>query len=136
MRRRDDNPAAGGMHDKLDLITGLLDDLREALGQTLGCHTLACETLQIGAAGCTGRQFHRPYAAVAVNSQSAQPVTITSSTNATGSAPTAGPGVAILKAGGSGVFNLSGRVVTVFGTPGDYVTVQVFERPQPPAWGS
>lgn len=66
----------------------------------------------------------------------AQPLTLAAGTPSGATAPTQGPGVAVVPAGKGGVFNLRGNSLTVWGgTPGDVVTVQAFTQPQPVSWG-
>jgi hypothetical protein len=41
----------------------------------------------------------------------------------------------MVAAGKSAVHNLSGHALSIYGTPGASVVVQVYAKPQPPAWG-
>jgi hypothetical protein len=66
----------------------------------------------------------------------AQPLTLVAGTAAGDTAPTIGPGVAVVRANSGGVYNLRSNALTVYGgTPGDQVTVQAFTKPQRADWG-
>jgi hypothetical protein len=78
------------------------------------------------------RDFQVPYAAVSVLSQSSALVTAANATLAQ-AAPTQGQGVAQVGPRGFGIFNLAGRSLTLYGNPGDSVSITVFACPQPPA---
>lgn len=98
-------------------------------------HVLAVETWQFDPAGIITRSWHVPYAAVAVDNHSTQPITATSGPPAA-SAPSSGQGVAVLPGSSAAVCELAGRTLTLYGTPGDSVTLQVFTDTQPPAYGA
>ncbi len=76
-----------------------------------------------------------PYAAVLVVSASALPVTVTNAAPAA-SAPTQGRGVAIVDPFGTAVLNAAGRDLTLYGNPGDAVTLVVTAQSQPFAGAS
>lgn len=66
----------------------------------------------------------------------AQVVTVTTDpATGNGIAPPQGTGVGVVQPGRSAVFNAAGRTLTVYGTPGKQVVIQVFAKAQPPAWG-
>jgi hypothetical protein len=111
-----------------------LNQLAHALKDLITCETLATETRTFDANGITTFGWNFAFASVAVTSQSAQKVTITNMGPAS-AAPTSGPGVALLAPNKGATYNLAGTMLTLYGNPGDQVTVSVFARPQPPAWG-
>jgi hypothetical protein len=96
---------------------------------------LSCETLPIDANGLLTRDWSIPFKAVAVTNHGAtDPMTVTSMSPGV-AAPT-GVGVARVDAGKSAVCNVAGNALTIYGTPGDIVTLQVFAGAQPAAWGA
>ncbi|MDB5910455.1 MAG: hypothetical protein JWP34_4569 [Massilia sp.] len=119
----------------LTSLDGRVSMLASALRGMLDCDTLVVETIVIPPSGVAERSWHVEYHSVAVTSQSTAKVTVTS-TPAGLSAPTQGPGTAVLGPNRCGTFNLAGHVLSVYGTAGDTVTISVFAKPQPPAWGA
>lgn len=98
------------------------------------CETLAVETWVFPPDGIISRQWAVDYRSVAVTAFSTtEKVTVSSSAPAE-SAPTTGAGTAVLAPGKCGVFNVAGRALTLYGKPGENVTISVFAKPQPPAW--
>jgi hypothetical protein len=81
------------------------------------------------------RDWQVEYHAVAVTSQSTAAVTL-SAASSYASAPASGVGVAVVGPNRCGVFNLTGYALSVYGKPGDTVTLEVLAKPQPPAWGA
>jgi hypothetical protein len=119
----------------LAAIATALNDLHATARAQLGAQAvLACESWAFDTNGLISRWWHVPFRCVAVSSLSTMSVTVTSSTPGE-SAPTSGPGMAVIAAGKSAVCNIAGRALTLYGNPGDIVTLQVFASTQPPAWG-
>lgn len=131
--RGNDQHAADVMRG-LGTIDSRIGQLAHALKDLVTCETLATETRTFDANGQTTASWNFAFAAVAVTNLSAQKVTITNM-GPQGAAPTLGPGVALVAAGKGATYNLAGTMLTLYGNPGDQVTVSVFARPQPPAWG-
>lgn len=119
--------AIGGVHDR---VTALAAALKEMVISE--CLTTA--TLVIGASGHAEFDWTSGFASVALTNLSADPITITTATLAD-VAPTTGQGVAVVLPKSGASHNLAGHSLTVYGTAGDVVTLSVFSRPQPPAWG-
>lgn len=117
----------GHLNARVNVLAAAIKDLVIA-------ETLATETFVLDVNGQATRQFAFAYAAVAVTSLSTQVVTVSSSPPQ-GTAPGSGPGVALVPPNKGAVHCMSGHVVTLYGNPGDRVTLSVFARPQPPAWG-
>jgi hypothetical protein len=78
--------------------------------------------------------WHAPYGSVAVAAHGAGNVTVTNAGPAA-SAPTGGRGVHLVKGAHAAVINLLGTTLTLYGTAGEQVSLQVFTKPQPPAYG-
>jgi hypothetical protein len=93
---------------------------------------LESATFTFNAAGAIFRDYQVPYAAVSILSQSSALVTAANATLAA-AAPAQGQGVAQVGPRGFGIFNLAGRSLTLYGNPGDSVSITVFASPQPPA---
>lgn len=93
---------------------------------------LETASFKFNAAGVISRDYPVPYSAVTVISQSTAKVTIANQPNA-GAAPTEGQGTAIVGPLGFGTYNLAGRSLTLYGNPGDYVTITAYATPQTPA---
>jgi hypothetical protein len=126
------------IHNLAHVLTGLdqrVTMLASALRGMRDHETLVIETIVIPASGVVDRDWQVEYHAVAVTSQSTQAVTLSSSPSAS-SAPPSGVGVAVIGPNRCGVFNLCGYSLSVYGKPGDTVTLEVLAKPQPPAWGA
>lgn len=108
-----------------------------ACSRLAGAETLESGTFRIGEDGTLTRTWRVPFAGVAIENRSAADVVIEPSTNR-GEAPTPaqaiGPGIFSIGPDRAGTYNISGYTLTIYGTPGDTVSLQVFARPQPPAW--
>lgn len=114
----------GELADKVGLFAAAV----EAMATT---RVLETGTWAIGASGYVSRDFHVPYASVFVHSHSGQGVTLSSQTPS-GTTPTTGQGTVTIPAYGAGTYNLAGRALTLYGNPGDTVTVTVMATAQPP----
>jgi len=122
------------LHQALASIEACTDTTARAAAAILTARTvLACETWQFDAAGIIARSWPVPYAAVAVSSQSTAAVTVTSAPPQE-KPPTSGVGLGLLGPGAAAVFDLAGRALTLYGTPGDQVSIEVYAGTQPPAW--
>jgi hypothetical protein len=119
--------AIGTVHDRVAALTAVLRDM-------VTHETLTTTTLAFGADGTAVFDWSAGFASVAVTNTSAQDVTLTAATVQDG-APLTGSGVALVPAGKGATYNLAGHALTLYGNPGDRVTLSVFSRPQPPAWG-
>lgn len=117
----------GTMHDRLSTLTTVLRDM--VVHECLTTVTLAFDT-----EGVATFDWSAGFASVAITNTSAQSVTVTAATP-TDTAPLTGSGVALVPAGKGATYNLAGHALTLYGTAGDRVTLSVFSRPQPPAWG-
>lgn len=92
---------------------------------------LESASFKFNAAGQISRDYPLPYAAVSIDSLSSGKVTAANAP-AAAAAPTEGQGTAQVGPYGFGVYNLAGRSLTLYGNPGDYVSITVFATPQPP----
>lgn len=119
----------------LTSLDGRVSMLAQAMRNMLDAKTLDVVTVVIPASGSWEKSWHVQYNSVAVTSQSTAKVTI-SSAGAQLGAPTSGVGVAVLGPNRCGTFNINGHILSIYGNPGDTVTVSVFACPQPPAWGA
>jgi hypothetical protein len=130
------------MSREVEKTHGLLAEIRDGL-KSLHTQTRAalaaqtcygCELATFNTNGVIARSIPAGYAALAITNLSADPVTVTSDTQAS-TAPSSGAGVALIPGNGAATVNLAGRAFTLYGTAGDQVVVQVFAATQPPAWG-
>lgn len=119
--------ALGGIHDRVSALAAALKELVIA-------ECLTTVTLAIGPAGYAEFDYPVPFASVAITNAGTTTMTAVGAT-VTDTAPTVGTGVALVAAGKGAVHNISSRVLTIYGTAGDHLTLSVFARPQPPAWG-
>lgn len=94
---------------------------------------LTTETLILDASGIASRDWSVPYGSVAVHNAGVDPLTIVNGPPA-GAAPVAGVGVVVVPSGAGVTANMSGRMLTLYGTAGAGVILSVFTRPQPPAF--
>lgn len=118
----------------LGTVNDRVSALAAAIKELVISECLTTTTLVISPAGFAEFDWSAGFASVALTNLSADPVTITTSTPAD-AAPLTGNGVARVLANSGAVHNLASHSLTIYGTPGDAVTVSVFSRPQPPAWG-
>lgn len=121
--------------DALEHLGGRLTELVAAVHGLVVNDCLSTETLTFPASGVVTRSWSVPFGSVAVTSLSTLTVTVVAGEDTNGTAPTSGAGVALVAAGKGATYVLSGRALTLYGKAGDSVTVSVFTRPQPPAWG-
>lgn len=94
---------------------------------------LLTETLILDASGVASRDWSVPYGSVAVHNAGADPLTLVNGP-AAGAAPVAGVGVVVVPSGAGVTANMTGRMLTLYGTAGAGVILSVFTRPQPPAF--
>lgn len=110
-------------------ISTNLSQLVAALrGMTIN-NVLDAEVAVIPATGVWSRDFSVPFASVAISSAAA--VTVAADAPQA-SAPAAGPASQVIV--GGAVLNISGRTLSVYGAAGTQISVQVFDRPQPPSY--
>lgn len=120
------------LHDVAQAIREQAGLMATAFRELRYSKVLESATWQFNAAGVISRDFQVPYAAVAILSLSTARVTGANATLAA-AAPTQGQGVVDVDPHGFGVFNIAGRSLTLYGNPGDSVTITVFATPQAPA---
>lgn len=111
----------------------------ELIGSLVKNHVLTCELCIIPAEGYVSRQWHTQCGAVAVTpSTITAPMTVVSGTATSNTAPLQGVGMGRVSvptqvgAYAACVFNIAAHAITIYGTPGDSFTLQVFTKPQPP----
>jgi len=95
---------------------------------------LLCELLTLDANGQATREFGVAYGSVAVANFGDTDLTVAQS-GLQGSAPGGGAGLALVGSLMGQVINLSGRALSLYGTAGARVMLQVFTKPQPPSYG-
>lgn len=132
------------MTDKYGALVGQVEQLDATARQIAACvqqlasaATLDAGTYAFDAEGTFSRTYRVPYGAVAVENLTAADVTLEAGPSR-GEAPavaqTVGPGIFTIQPDRAGVYNVSGHTLTVYGPAGESVALQVFARPQPPAW--
>jgi len=89
-------------------------------------------SFKFNANGIISRDYPIPYNAVTIISQSSAKVIAANQPNA-GAAPTEGQGTIIVGPYGFGTYNVAGRSLTLYGNPGDYVTIIADACTQQPA---
>lgn len=110
-------------------LSSIVSELR---GMTVN-DVLDAELVVLDASGIWSRDWSVPFAAVAV--ANGGPALVLASDPPQQSAPT-GPGSHPVGAGAAVVVNITGRTLTLYGTAGTIVGLQVFTRPQPPSFGT
>lgn len=95
---------------------------------------LDCEMVTLDATGIFSRDWTVPFAAVAVANTSGNLLTVTSDPPQA-APPSGGAGSHPVGPGAGAVINLTGRALTIYGAAGNVVGLQVFTRPQAPAFG-
>lgn len=91
-------------------------------------------TFAFDANGQISLDFQVDYACVAIQSSSAQPVTVTAASPQS-AAPATGRGVHKVPANKAATLNIREKALTLYGNAGDLVSLQIFTKPQPPAFG-
>lgn len=86
----------------------------------------------IGPTGYTSDGFNVPYGSLFVINHSDFDMTVTSGTPISNTPPTVGVGVRLVPANSSSVINQTGTAYTVYGQAGDFFSVEVFAKSQPP----
>lgn len=110
-------------------------DLVHQVASQLRNDVLWSGTMPIGSDGWGERDARGDYAAAMVTNATTSTVTVTSNPPASGP-PSQGAGVHVIPAGTFAVVNMAGNSLTVYGTAGTKVSVQLFTKPQPPTAGS
>lgn len=95
-------------------------------------HVLTTRHLTLNAAGCAELTFSVVYAAVAVSNFTAADVTVVAGPQ-TGTAPTGGDGVQVVRTNTGRCVALTGTILSLYGTEGGEIDVIVYSKPQPPA---
>lgn len=117
----------GSVHDRLSALAAAIKELVIA-------ECLTTTTLQFGGGGYVEYDYPGGFASLAVLNTSTMLVTVSASTPQD-VAPLTGVGVGLCPPSKGTVHNISAHSVTLYGNPGDRVTLSVFSRPQPPAYG-
>ena len=137
---RTDQHTADRVHGTLAAIEDGINSLTKAARVLYAAHAvLAVETRAFvdngSGVGIISRSWHVPYGAVAIDARkTTQDVTVTPDGASTGP-PAAGTAVGLIPLGHAAVLNFAGRQLTLYGKPGEIVTIQLFAAAQPPAWG-
>lgn len=90
----------------------------------------------IGATGYFTDGFPVPYGSMFVVNHSDFDMVITSGTPVSNTAPTAGTGVSLVPANSSRVINQVGTAYSIYGQAGDFASVEIFSKSQPPVASS
>lgn len=117
----------GSVHDRVSALAAAIRELVIA-------ECLTTVTLAFGPDGYVEFDYPGTFASLSILNTSDQLVTVSASTPQE-TAPLTGIGVGLCPAGMGTVHNISAHSVTLYGNSGDRVTLSVFSRPQPPAWG-
>ncbi|HLY84818.1 MAG TPA: hypothetical protein VKQ71_17670 [Acidimicrobiales bacterium] len=127
--------------DQLERQTDLLmvfqrthETLTELVAATRGLilnQVLSTELATIGAGGTWTRDYSVPYGSVAVQNLSPRTMTVSGGPPQL-SAPGGGTAIQTLPPFAAAVINLASATLTIYGTAGDTINVQVFARAQPP----
>lgn len=98
---------------------------------------LLTELVIFDAQGLVTRPFHTSMGSVAVSNHGTGTITVQGGSPSGDSLapPGRGRGLGRVHGGRSATLNLTGTVLSLYGTPGEFATIQVFTKPQPPAWG-
>lgn len=91
----------------------------------------ACHS--IGPTGYTTDGFNVPYGSLFVVNHSDFDMTVTSGTPISNTPPTIGTGVRLVPANSSSVINQTGTAYTVYGQAGDFFSIEVYSKSQPPS---
>lgn len=127
------------------VLAEILDELRSnransteyfaRLHSSITNDVLASGLAKFDSNGLITDSFRAPYGSIAVFNHGSGDVVLTSSAPGSGGTPTApqlGKGVHRIPAGTAKVCNLAGTVFTLYGTAGEFCTLEVFTKPQPP----
>lgn len=125
---------AGEMLAELRRIAATTTEWAERLGALVTNHVLEVFTLTFPAAGYIDREYQVAAGCVVVDNQSGSNTVTVSSAGPGGVTPT-GTGTVRVPAGKVRVVNVASRHVTIYGTAGDYVTVQVLTTGALPTLG-
>lgn len=96
---------------------------------------LLTEMVQLDASGQAQRSFPTPMGSVCASNHSATTALIVTTYSAGGAPPSNGVGMYRVPKNTAAVVNLVGHVLTLFGEANGIVSVQVFAKAQPPAFG-
>lgn len=97
---------------------------------------LLTELVQLDANGYAQRAFPTPMGSVAVANHSATTQMIVAGTSVGGAPPSSGVGLFKVPASTAALVNIASHVLSLFGEPGGQVSIQVFAKAQPPAFGA
>ncbi len=86
----------------------------------------------IGPGGYYYDGFNVPYGSMHIVNHSDFDMTVTSGTPISGTAPTLGTGVRLVPANSSATINQTGTALTVYGQGGDFFSIEVYSKSQPP----
>lgn len=127
------------------VLDAILDELQqtritqtksiEKLRSAVVNHVLVTELIKLDTDGTATREFRVPMGSVSVANHSATGDVTVHAGGPGGGAPGTGPGIGFVKRATFAVLNVTGHVVTLYGTAGQFLTLQVFTVPQPPCTG-
>lgn len=129
------NPASGpgpqqaAMLDALGALNVRIGDLGTLLDE-LAPRVISTETVVLDANGTATRQYRVPFRSLGVDYFGATTLTVAAAPLAQ-FAPGPGPGVGKVGPGGFAVLNFRAYEWTVYGNPGELVTITAYARPQP-----
>lgn len=98
-------------------------------------NVLVTELAVLDANGIWTKDWSVSFGSLGVANHGTHDITVTTGSEQAAAPPNGGPGIAKIKAGAAATVNMTGKAVTIYGTAGDLVSVTVFTKPQPPAWG-
>jgi hypothetical protein len=114
----------------VERYTAAVGDMTALLGK-LEPKVVGQETVVLDANGQATKQYRLPFAALAVDYFGAGTLTVTTAPQVT-SPPSQGVGLARIGPAGFAVVNSAAYVWSMYGNPGDVVTVTAFARPMEP----
>jgi hypothetical protein len=115
--------------DMLGALNTRIGDLGTLLDE-MAPRVISTETVVLDANGTATRQYRVPYRSLGVDYFGAATLTVAAAPLAQ-FAPGPGPGVGKVGPGGFAVLNFRAYEWTLYGNPGDLITVTAYARPQP-----
>jgi hypothetical protein len=129
MPARDREDLAGEVRKLGGRLTTAVSDLHGLVVN----ECLSSETLILDGAGNASRWWTVPFGSVAIHNTGANTLVVANQPMA-GSAPKSGVGVILVPPNSAVCANVSGRILSLYGTIGAQVVLSVFTKTQPPDW--
>ena len=118
--------------DAIRVLAGRVTELTELTRGNIVNHVLWSGTIAIPASGVHAFDFSVPMASFAAQaSVAAGLITIAAAPPAGATPPVSGAGVFTVEPDGMICFPVTGRILSIYGSPGDFVAVAISTRPWP-----